>query len=83
MVSFRLDSLNRSLSFEIMLKGEVETLKVEIGSYEIQMEGEKSYIKISNITTSREWLTKIAESYLNGRRFELSSEIQKVLGILI
>jgi hypothetical protein len=83
MLDLRLDSKNKKIELEILLKGELEPLKVDIGSYKIEQNGEKSYIILSEISTSREWINTLLEKFVQNKKFEISQDIEKVLGILV
>jgi len=83
MLKLNLDSTNKTIELEIMLKGEKEPLKVFVNSYEISEEDGKYFLYAKDIKTSREWINIIAENYLKGEKIELSEKIAKTLQILI
>ena len=83
MLKLNLDSHNKTIEFEIMLKGEKEPLKVYVSSYEISEESGKYYLYAKDIKTSREWINIVAENYLKGEKIELPEKIAKTLQILI
>lgn len=61
MLKLDIDSENKSISAEVLLKGEDSPLKVYIGRYEI-LGGNESGIKISQIQTSKEWMTELIQA---------------------
>lgn len=52
---------NKSISLELKLKGETSPILVNIGKYEI-LSGQVSGIKLSEISTSREWITELIQT---------------------
>ena len=83
MVQFKLDSERKTIEMEVMLKGEAEPLYVKIGRYAWVNEGNKAYIQMHDIRTSREWIDLVAREYVEGRRFEVPENIAKLAGVLI
>ncbi|HHY84222.1 MAG TPA: hypothetical protein GYA07_01615 [Verrucomicrobia bacterium] len=53
-------SADRRLRIEVELRGETAPLEVEIGGYDISCEGERYFIGVKEVRTSREWLTAMA-----------------------
>jgi len=51
---------DKTITAEILLKGEASPIQIHIGHYEI-LTGEESGIKINNIHTSREWMTALVQ----------------------
>ena len=83
MLNLNLDSQNKTIDFEVMLKGEKEPLKVFVKNYEISEENGKYFLYAKDISTSREWINVVAENYLKGEKVELPEKIAKTLQILI
>ncbi len=83
MLKLNLDSKNKTIEFEIMLKGEKEPLTVFVNNYEISEENGKYFLYAKDIKTSREWINVVAENYLKGEKIELPEKIAKTLQILI
>jgi len=83
MLSLNLDSKNKTIDFEVMLKGEKEPLKVFVKNYEISEENGKYFLYAKDIETSREWINIVAENYLKGEKIELPEKIANMLQILI
>lgn len=61
------DTRLRKASLTAELKGESVPTSVEIGSYEVLEQNGKTYIRVLEITASREWLKVVLEQYLVGR----------------
>lgn len=58
MLKLDINSGDKTIDLEVLLRGEGSPLKIHIGHYEIKT-GEESGIKISKIHTSREWITEL------------------------
>lgn len=58
MLKLDIDSKNKIILAEVLLKGEVEAVKIKVGRYEVQTESRKGFL-LSNIETSRSWMTEI------------------------
>lgn len=79
-VSFlALDSQNKTMELEVLLKGEQEELKAKVHKYSIENREEKYYLVIHNVETSREWLNLVLEEYLHNEEFELP---EKYIGVI-
>ena len=70
-----LDTKKHTIELEILLKGEVEALKVFIGKYILK----DNNIIISDIITSREWINKLADDYIVRKPFKIPKEYMSVL----
>lgn len=64
MVSFSIDSKDKNMTIELLLKGENETTEMRIGPYSLLDEGSKTYVAFDEIRTSKEWLTILVNKYL-------------------
>jgi hypothetical protein len=83
MLKLNLDSENKTIELELMLKGEKEPLYVKVGKYEISQEGEKYYLVAKDINTSREWINVVASNYLENQKFEIPQKIAQTLKVLV
>ena len=83
MLKLNLDSNNKSIEMEVMLEGEKEPLTVNVQKYEITQEGEKHFLKIQGVKTSRAWINTVASSYLEGKTFEIPAEYAKMLKVVV
>jgi hypothetical protein len=77
--SLELDSGNRTIRCELALKGEPGPIEIVVDRYELETEGEKAYLKILSCRISREWMQRLAEQFLVGRRFEVPPAVRAVL----
>jgi hypothetical protein len=58
MLKLDINSKDKTIDLEVLLRGETSPLQIHIGHYEIKT-GDESGIKISRIHTSREWITDL------------------------
>lgn len=79
MTTLQIDPTNRRASFDLQLKGETQPLHVDIGRYELIELNGKTYLEIHNVTTSREWMTLLAQQMLKDKRFEVPEIVASVL----
>ena len=63
MLKLDINSEDKSIELEVLLRGESAPLKIHIGHYEI-MTGDESGIKVSQIHTSREWMTEMIQAFV-------------------
>lgn len=71
MLDLNIDSENKRISLQVLLKGEPEPLTIKINSYEFFTEEEKKYILISNIVTSKEWMNLVIQDFLPEKKIEI------------
>ena len=85
MLNFKLDSENKKVFLEIMLKGEAESLKVEIKDYLIIEKEGKEFLKFTEIDTSREWINVILETFVKDKfnEIEIPKEYSKLLKMVV
>jgi hypothetical protein len=61
MLKLEIDSKRKTISLEILPKGEDKPIQVTIGRYEV-IEGGQGGLKLRDIQTSREWMTEIIKT---------------------
>jgi hypothetical protein len=83
MLKLNLNSKDKTIEFEIMLKGEKESLIVYIDNYMISEENGKFHLYAEDVRTSREWINIVAENYLKNQKIEVPDKIAKTLQTLI
>ena len=83
MLKLELDSKEKSIRMEILLKGESEPLHVHVRHYEILEEEGRHYLLAEEIHTSREWINTVAREYLSGQRFEIPEQYAKMLKLVV
>jgi hypothetical protein len=75
--NLKLNSESRELDLTVELNGEVEPLRVHIQEYELIEEGDKTFLIMHRVVTSRAWLTTLARDLAVGRKLELPENIAK------
>jgi len=82
LLDLEFDSGRKRIAALLALERELEPLRVEVGSYRLVEEGERSYLELSDISTSREWINTIALRHLEGRRFVIPSRYATMVKML-
>ena len=82
LTAFKFNSSERSAEGEIMLKGETKPVQLRIGSYELADVGGRTFVIINNLVTSREWMTRLAQEFVIGKRFELPESMGKYAAMI-
>lgn len=77
-----LDSLTRRIDLELVLKGDDVPVTLTLHEYRFLTEDDKSYVIISRVEVSREWMELLAADLLVGRRFEIPSKYARLLDAL-
>ncbi|MEA3491354.1 MAG: hypothetical protein U9R27_05585 [Campylobacterota bacterium] len=83
MLKLNLNSEQKSIEIEVMLDGEKEPLAMRVNKYEIIEEDGKYMIRVHGIETSRAWINAVASSYLEGKSFDISAELAKMLKVVV
>ena len=86
-VSFSIDSNDKNIIAEVMLKGEKDTLTIKISQYSILDLGNKKYFTFGDLHTSREWLTILIQEYLarfsQDRRIEIPHDYARLAKLVL
>ncbi|HIJ95530.1 MAG TPA: hypothetical protein HPP94_07310 [Desulfuromonadales bacterium] len=61
MLKLDINSEDKTIDLTVLLKGEASPIDIHIGHYEV-LTDEVQGIKISNIHTSREWMTELIQA---------------------
>lgn len=69
--SLRVNSTTKTAQVVFELKGENKPVQIEVNRYELLREGERFFVLIEKVHTSREWLTVLAERFLLNRKLEM------------
>lgn len=77
--ALRLDTSEKTIHLELELKGETSPVQIDILNYDLREEGGKYFASASDIRTSREWLTKLAQDRVRGQRFEIPAQAGSML----
>jgi hypothetical protein len=69
--SFSLNSRQNAASFEVLLKGETEPITVDVQEYQLIQDSTGSYVAVTRVNASREWLTSLLQDFVVGRRLAI------------
>jgi hypothetical protein len=83
MLNLKVNSENKSIKIDMMLKGEAENLTIEITKYNIAEENGKVFIEIVDLKTNREWLNIVIETFLSKKRVEVPQKFVPLLDIAL
>jgi len=81
--SLKLDTTARTMEAELDLKGETMPLRLHVREYELRQEGNRAFVVIKSIDTSREWLTALARDFALDKPFELPDSVKKFLPMIL
>lgn len=79
MTTLHIDSTHKRASCDLQLKGETQPLHVNIGAYELSVANGKTFLEIHEISTSREWMTLLAQQLVKGKKIEVPEIVASVL----
>lgn len=82
MLNLQLDSQNKTLSLEMLLKGEREPVRLTLAGYEI-LDGNPPRLRVNGATASREWVEVLVNQFLVGKTVELPANLAPVLRLLL
>src|SRR5687768_1093395 len=71
LTQLKLDTGKRSIDAELELKGETQPVRIQVHEYELLEANGAAYLVIKRISTSRDWLTRLAQDFAVDRKFEL------------
>lgn len=77
--SLNLDSANRSAEVVLELIGEDKPLRLAVNGYDLTEKGGEHFITIHRISTSRQWLSTVAENLIVNRPWKLPAEVASKL----
>jgi len=77
--SLEIDSVDKTIHFEALLRGEKEPIRVEILCYEIMKRDGRAFFVPKKVRTSREWITKLAGKELVDRPIPLPATFSGLL----
>jgi hypothetical protein len=78
----KVDTTNCSIEGELDLKGETQPVRIDIRRYELFEEAGSTWFIIKEISTSREWLTILAQDVAVGRKLEIPSSVRPFLSMI-
>ncbi len=75
----KLDSTNKTVEITVTLRGESTPVRVQVADYELTQQDGKTFVVLKSVSTSREWMTELAQRYLVGKRLEVPAEAASML----
>lgn len=73
------DTKTNKLTLHALMKGEREKVTATIERYEIEREGNDSYIVLKRFSSSREWLALLLNRFFMDKRYKLPPAVTKLL----
>jgi len=81
LTELRIRSKEKMLLVQVLLAGEAEEIRIEVGRYRITpAEGGKIALVIESITASREWLQLLLEDFVVGQAIPIPAVAAMALG---
>lgn len=81
MTHIKINSENKSIELELELKGETAPLRVHVQNYRIFTTDGETFIELTEVTTSREWINALLADYpqRERRRFKVPAAVKMLL----
>ncbi len=70
-LAFKIDSKDRSFLIELMLKGEILPIRIEISKYEFIQHDDSTSVIIYSLKANREWMQTVLDLFILNKEFEL------------
>jgi hypothetical protein len=75
----QLDSKNKTLCIELLLKGESLPVSINVGAYELTERDGASCLVLQRLDASREWVGAVLNEFVAGRPFKLPEGVKGFL----
>jgi hypothetical protein len=75
----KVNSTNKTVEVTVLLRGEQSPIRLEVQDYEMSEENGKTFVVLKHVTTSRPWMTELAQRFLAGKRLEVPPQVSAVL----
>lgn len=79
----KLNSRERKIHVEVLLKGEMHPLGVDVLEYELQAAADQDYLVVQRVVASREWVTELLRNFLVGRRHPIPQQHSKLVRLVL
>ena len=83
MLSFSIDSRNKTAQLEILLKGERDPIRFTLEEYELVTEGVETYITVKRVRASREWVDALLEEWVRGKKILVPDRMVTMVRMLV
>jgi len=74
-----IDTKINKVVVQALLKGEREKVTITLDRYEIERDGETSYIVLRRFAASREWVALLLNRFLVDKKYKLPAAVTKLL----
>ena len=83
MLNFSVQPETKTITAEILLKGESSPIKLTLSGYEIGGDAAKPTLRVAKTAASREWLEVVLREYLEGKAIDLPPKAAPLLKLLL
>jgi hypothetical protein len=83
MLNFSIDPDTKTISLEVLPKGEKESIKVTLSGYEIGEADGKPALRVARTAASREWIDTLLAEFLQGKPVALPPQAAPLLKLLL
>ena len=83
MLNFSVQPETKTITAEILLKGEQSPIRLELTGYEIGGTVDKPTLRIARAEASREWLGTVLREFVQGKDFDLPPKAAPLLKLLL
>lgn len=77
--ALEIDTRQKRILLEVELKGEVSPVRLVINAYEVEKRETETYVRITRMEASREWLGIALNKYVVGQSFKVPAAVGAVL----
>jgi hypothetical protein len=82
LTQLKLDTTARTIEAELELKGETQSVNLQVREYELREQNGRATVVLKDIHTSREWLTTLMSNFVVEKEFTLPDSVKKFLPML-
>lgn len=77
--NLQLDSKQKNLAAELVLKGESTPILIQVDAYEVDEKDGVAWLTVRGIHASREWLNAALNEFLVGRPLQIPAIVRRAL----
>ena len=83
MLNFSVQPETKTITLELLPKGEKEPIKVVLTGYDIGTKDGKTVLRVAKTSASREWIDTLLAEFLQGKAVELPPAAAPLLKLLL
>jgi hypothetical protein len=83
LLDFQLQSRQQSARLKVLLKGESEPISVLVDQYQVTQERGETAVVVAKATASREWITRLLQEFVVGKRFPIPQQYASYAKMLL